>query len=637
MSIKQNFPTIDPTLNLDFANSRAVDSRITFTRASAATHTDALGVLQTVRNNKPRIDFDGNTGECRGLLIEEQRTNKINYSSEFNNPYWQLDSGGILVPDQAIAPDGSLTADLVRETASSGISPRLIKTNPWSDLSGVTFTFSVYVKSFGTKRNVFMLCQDSALAFYAHFDIVTGTVVQANNSGAGVVVGANIRNEGNGWFRISITGSIPSSAIYMMTQTETVGSTGFGAPPYTGDGSSGVFYWGAQVEAGSFAATSYIPTTPTFTSRAGSAYYYDSTGKLSIAPPNQPRYGYGYDSTTNKWVSQGLILEPAATNLIIRSDMQANWGIPNAGYTYSTPTTAPDGSTIYSINKNSTYQLIRLGGIFTPASLTYPATFAFSFWAKTLSGTGSLIWDIGDGVGTAAGAASLTTTWQRFTYTVSASSAATFPSGGFIDFTIPDNNTYAIWGVQLETGGTATSYIPTYGATATRAADVSSSAATTRAAEIAKIAGNWFAPIYNKINSTLVMDTLLPDVRATDRYIATITDSGMTTNAIHMRTYNTVSAWQSYTQSTNNGTPTGTVGAGTIRVAGSINAAGMSISTNGSAVSSSGALTMPVLSNPMLLIGSHTDGSNYLWNGWIKRISYYPIKVTNTQLQALTV
>jgi hypothetical protein len=635
MSIKQNFPVIDSSLNLDFANSRVVDSRITFTRASAATHTNALGVLQTLRDNKPRIDFDASTGECRGLLIEEQRTNKAAYSSEFSNAFWQIDGGGTLVADQGIAPDGSLTADMVRESTSSGIGPRLIKTTPWSDLASTTFTFSIFAKSFGTKRNVFLLCQAGALAFYGHFDIVAGTVVQASNSSTGVLVAARIENTGNGWFRISITGSVPSSDIYMMTTTEAVGGTGFGGATYTGDGSSGVLYWGAQTEVGSF-PTSYIPTTPTFTSRAGSAYYYDSVGTLRIAGTNQPRYGYGYDSTTNKWVSQGLILEAAATNLITRSDMQANWNVPNAGYTYSTQTTAPDGSTIYSINKNTTYQVLRLGSLFTPAALTYPATFSLSFWAKTLSGTGTLGWDIGDGTGSAAGSASLTTSWQRFTYTVFATSAATFPSGGFLDFGIPDNNTFAIWGVQLETGGTATSYIPTFGATATRAADVSSSAATTRAAETARIAGNLFASIYNKTNSTLLIDSALPDARSVDRYVATITDSSLNTNAIHMRTYNTTSAWQSYTQSTNNGTVTGTVGAGNIRVAGSINAAGMSLSTNGSAASASAALTMPVLSNPMLLIGSDTNGTNF-WNGWVKRISYYPIKVTNTQLQALTV
>ena len=43
MSITTNFPSIRPTLNLDFVNSRTVDPRITFTRASTATYFDHLG------------------------------------------------------------------------------------------------------------------------------------------------------------------------------------------------------------------------------------------------------------------------------------------------------------------------------------------------------------------------------------------------------------------------------------------------------------------------------------------------------------------------------------------------------------------------------------------------------------------
>lgn len=70
-------PTIRPTLLLDFVNSRSVDPRITFTRASAATRTNDRGLIETVAANVPRIDFDPVTLACRGLLVEETRTNYI--------------------------------------------------------------------------------------------------------------------------------------------------------------------------------------------------------------------------------------------------------------------------------------------------------------------------------------------------------------------------------------------------------------------------------------------------------------------------------------------------------------------------------------------------------------------------------
>jgi hypothetical protein len=77
VSLSTNFPTIRPTLYLDFAKSRTVDPRITFTRASTATYFDEDGVLQTAAVDRPRIDFNPSTLVCNGLLIEEARTNSI--------------------------------------------------------------------------------------------------------------------------------------------------------------------------------------------------------------------------------------------------------------------------------------------------------------------------------------------------------------------------------------------------------------------------------------------------------------------------------------------------------------------------------------------------------------------------------
>ena len=77
MSNLPNFPILRPSLLLDFANSKQVDPRITFTRASTATYYDAQGVLRTAASGVPRIDHDPVTGECSGLLIEEARTNLL--------------------------------------------------------------------------------------------------------------------------------------------------------------------------------------------------------------------------------------------------------------------------------------------------------------------------------------------------------------------------------------------------------------------------------------------------------------------------------------------------------------------------------------------------------------------------------
>lgn len=66
-----------PTLDLNFALTKSLDPRITFTRASSGTYFDSSGVIQTATTNTPRFDHNPSTGESLGLLIEEQRTNLL--------------------------------------------------------------------------------------------------------------------------------------------------------------------------------------------------------------------------------------------------------------------------------------------------------------------------------------------------------------------------------------------------------------------------------------------------------------------------------------------------------------------------------------------------------------------------------
>ena len=84
MSIQQNFPAITPSLSLNFARSKTLDPRITFSRTSTATRVNEVGLIEVVSADDPRFDheYDSSTGAVKslGLLVEEQRTNLILYS-----------------------------------------------------------------------------------------------------------------------------------------------------------------------------------------------------------------------------------------------------------------------------------------------------------------------------------------------------------------------------------------------------------------------------------------------------------------------------------------------------------------------------------------------------------------------------
>jgi hypothetical protein len=70
MTIKALYPTVRPTLNLDFAKTKTLDPRVTFTRASTATFVGANGLIQTAASGAARFDHNPTTGESLGLLVE---------------------------------------------------------------------------------------------------------------------------------------------------------------------------------------------------------------------------------------------------------------------------------------------------------------------------------------------------------------------------------------------------------------------------------------------------------------------------------------------------------------------------------------------------------------------------------------
>jgi hypothetical protein len=203
-----------------------------------------------------RFDYDPVTLAPRGILIEEQRSNLVTYSEQFDNAAWT--KGNVTVTANAtVSPDGTTNADkLIEDTATSThstISPTIALT------TGTAYTTTVYVKA--AERSWIALQYDSGAfgtAPTAYFNIGAGTVGSAFNGAT-----HSIRNAGNGWYRCSITATTTSSAnsnarIYL--------ATGDNAASYTGVVGNGAFVWGAQLEAGAF-ATSYIPTVASTVTR----------------------------------------------------------------------------------------------------------------------------------------------------------------------------------------------------------------------------------------------------------------------------------------------------------------------------------------------------------------------------------
>ena len=256
LEVTQEYPSIRPTLDLNFAATKTLDRRITFTRDSLGTYTDDMGILKYASNNTPRFDHDFGTGESLGLLIEESRTNLLSYSTSFN--LWSSISLMSISVNNQTAPDET-------QTAANFIFPTNPATIPYCTqtytYSAAAHTFSVFAKYNGIQY-LWLNMWDGAVSRRAIFDIQNGTLGSTQNSPSGQTITAY----GNGWYRCTITATTSAGSGDVSIRFAN-SSSDFDSDTITGNGSDGQYIWGAQLEEGRF-ATSYIPTSGSTVTRA---------------------------------------------------------------------------------------------------------------------------------------------------------------------------------------------------------------------------------------------------------------------------------------------------------------------------------------------------------------------------------
>ena len=236
----QDYPTFQPTLDFNFAAQKKLDPRITFQRNGPASFTDKFGKVVLVGSNVPRFDHDPITGECKGLLIEQFKTNYVRVSTNLESE-WVAGSGSFDVDNAITNPDGSVGA--YYHTGGELYHLDI-------DLSGAntnTITVSLWVKErTGQSGNldieIFQQITGTAISMGVwSFDPATEVISTAPSTYSdGKVV-----KYPNGWYRVSAkattaSGNFSSSTRFDMQNQEH-------------------YVWGMQIETGSF-PTSFIPT-----------------------------------------------------------------------------------------------------------------------------------------------------------------------------------------------------------------------------------------------------------------------------------------------------------------------------------------------------------------------------------------
>jgi hypothetical protein len=245
----------------------------------------------------------------KGYLVEIGRANYAQHSEDLN-VYWLIPVSQCTIgTNSAIAPSGMMTADKIQEDATNNV--HYVARNN-SGLSTPS-TFSAYVKSAErTKVFAYMHTGSTALVYY---DIQNGTVLSVTGTASPT---ASITHVGNSWYRISITASISAgyAGLGLVIQD--------GNLVYQGITGYGVYVWGMQLEAGSF-ASSYIPTLFSAVTRgldsnretvSGNILTTILTGYLEFTPSAISNPAYLFGSYVD--VNNGTYVLFDGTNLLFR-------------------------------------------------------------------------------------------------------------------------------------------------------------------------------------------------------------------------------------------------------------------------------------------------------------------------------
>ena len=248
--------------------SSGSDIRFVFYGASFSGSISNVSLKEVTRDNVPRIDYTG--GGCPHILAEPQRTNLITYSEDFTQ--WSSKINIDVTLNSETSPDGVVNATFINENNSNAqhfIGQSLSITN------GQDISISVYAKK--NQRDVLQISPSGnylSTSGYANYDLNNGLVTA---SGGGVT--AEIEGLTNGWFRCVAkftANNTASGTTAFFLQNSTTASRG---SSYDGDGTSGLYMWGAQTEIGSY-PTSYIKTSGSTVTRNQDIFTRDGIGSL---------------------------------------------------------------------------------------------------------------------------------------------------------------------------------------------------------------------------------------------------------------------------------------------------------------------------------------------------------------------
>lgn len=287
-------------LSFDFTGG-ALDPRITFSRGSVGSYFGSDGLLKSASVDTPRFAYNPSTLAARGLLIEPAATNALSWSEAFDNAAWTKVNATIGA-DATIAPSGSATADKFIKSATTS---HAYVDSSYTGTGNISWSAFLKAGEFGYAK---IHAENSAFSGLreATINLSTGAIV--TNSGAGTGVALNsvtVTPINNGWYRVTLSVNVTSGTglsvrIYACTSA--------GANNILGDGVSGFYMSGGQVESGAASTSPILTTSGPATRSADNASFTIPTGIGHLT------YTFDDDTTQVVAVSPGAYSIPTNLN-----------------------------------------------------------------------------------------------------------------------------------------------------------------------------------------------------------------------------------------------------------------------------------------------------------------------------------
>jgi hypothetical protein len=225
-----------------------------FTRSGSATRINSQGLIESVANGVSRLNYpmiDGVVKGCPHHILEPQRTNLFPYSEDFLSG-WILENTTV-VANSAVSPDGSLNADKIIATAINSSHSAFISLSS-SISSGTSYCYSFFAKAEEYTKTAIRIGGGGYSAQpIAVINLLNGSVVSQQG-----FTSISVKNFSNGWYKINAVFTATSSVAPNIQPIADGFTTTSDNYTYNGDGTSGIYIWGAMFEQGSY-ATSYIP------------------------------------------------------------------------------------------------------------------------------------------------------------------------------------------------------------------------------------------------------------------------------------------------------------------------------------------------------------------------------------------